>query len=107
VGTLPPTAGHNSGICYGFYNADLTDPSNLYKDMIASAFVNDSFLAACTKTIETLHDMMRDMMQCENSAIEWSHKHNSYFKMAKNVLMIFTNQRIPDPVHLHETIPIL
>jgi len=85
---------------------DLTDPSNLQKDEITSAFVDDPFLAAQAKTIEASHNMLTDMMQHENGAIEWSHKHNSFFEMAKNGLMIFTNQRIPDPARWNKTIPV-
>jgi hypothetical protein len=50
--------------------------------------------------------MLQDMMQRENGAIEWSRKHNSFFEMAKNGLMTFTNQRVPDPAHPQKTIPV-
>ena len=43
-------------------------------------------------------------MQREGGAKKWSHKHNSFFEMAKNGLMIFTNQRIPDPAYRRKTI---
>lgn len=92
----------SSGPFFLFYNADLIDiPTD--RDEIASAFVDDTYLAARATTIEESYNRITHMITRPKGALEWSRTHYSKFELDKTGLMTFTHRRIPDPTRPGKT----
>ena len=59
---------------------------------MASAFVDDTILVATAKNFTEMHNILKDMMNREGGAIEWSTKHNSKFEFSKLALINFAHR---------------
>jgi hypothetical protein len=94
-----------SGPYFLFYNKGLL---NILKsrDEIASAFIDDSYLAARVQNIEETYNMLKQMMTRPQGVLEWAQTHNSKFELDKSGLMTFTHKRVPDPTRQGKTIPL-
>jgi hypothetical protein len=94
----------SSGSFFLFYNADLIDiPKS--QDEIASAFVDDTYLAARAPSIEEAYDKLANMMTRPQGTLDWSWTHNSKFELDKTGLMTFTLRRVPDLISSREDYP--
>ena len=71
-----------------FYNMDLIDTAK-GKHELSTGFINDCAFAAVVDTLTEAHAILKDMMECSNGGLEWSHSHNSPFKMSKLAIMDF------------------
>jgi hypothetical protein len=76
---------------YQFYNADLVEIPNGCKSEYAGAYVDDTIIAVSAKTFENMHETLKDMMTCENGAIEWAKKHKLPFEFNKLALIDFVH----------------
>jgi hypothetical protein len=88
-----------------FYNADLIDIPACC-DEIASAFVDDTYLAARAPSIEESYERLTNMMTRPGGALDWSRTHNSRFELDKTGLMTFTHRRVLNPARPNKTMPL-
>jgi ribonuclease HI len=94
-----------SSVFYGFYNADLIEPSR-DPDELKSAFVDDTMFFVAGKTYEANNAKLTDMMTRQAGAREWSQTHNSDFEIDKFALLHLSRKREPDPNRPRKTRPI-
>jgi hypothetical protein len=94
-----------SGPYFLFYNKGLLNIPKSW-DEIASAFIDDSYLAARVRHIEETYNMLKQMMTRLQGTLEWALTHNSKFELDKSGLMTFTHKRVPDPTRRGKTIPL-
>jgi hypothetical protein len=94
-----------SGPYFLFYNKGLLNIPKT-RDEIASAFVDDTYLAARAQNIGETYNMLKQMMTRPQGALDWAQTHNSKFELDKSGLMTFTHKRVPDPARRGKTIPL-
>jgi len=69
------------GIFFQFYNADLIDSYDPKDGETAVVFVDDMLMLAQAKTLAEANIKLRDMMECPNGGLEWSHNHFCEFAL--------------------------
>ena len=87
-------------LIYTFYNADLIDIAK-DKSELSTRFVNDCAFIAVANTLDEAHSILKKMMECPNSSLDWSYSHNSPFELTKLVVMDFArtlNDTVPAPL---------
>jgi ribonuclease HI len=77
-------------ILYSFYIAPLLEIAD-GKKTTTIGFVDDTTLVAKGKTFTETHQLIRDLLEKTNGALEWSHSHDSPFEISKLALMDFTH----------------
>lgn len=99
---FPVTNGIGQGdplsmICYLIYNSDLVDIAKgkigNKREEMALAFVDDTAYVAIARTFEETHEILRDMLERDGGAFQWSKDHNSRFETSKFALMDFTRSK--------------
>jgi hypothetical protein len=99
---FPVTNGIGQGdplsmICYLIYNSDLVDIAKgkigNKREEMALAFVDDTAYVAIARTFEETHEILRDMLERDRGALQWSRDHNSRFETSKFALMDFTRSK--------------
>ena len=75
-------------LIYAFYNANLIDRAKS-KSELSTGFINDCAFVAVTDTLEKAHNILKNMMECPSSRLDWSYNHNSPFKITKLAAMDF------------------
>lgn len=79
-----------SMLLYVIYSSDLAEiPATNNKRELALAFVDDTVIITIGKTFTETHDRLRNLMERENGAFDWSEKHNSKFELSKFALIDF------------------
>ena len=74
---------------YAFYNADLINIAK-GKFELSTGFVDDCAFVAVENSLGEVHLVLKNMMECTGSGLEWSLSHNSPFKLSKIAVMDFT-----------------
>ena len=96
-----------SMILYAYHNTDL-----IYivkgKCELSTGFIDDCAFVAVVDTLDSVHHILRDMMEQPNGGFDWSQSHNSPFELSKLVVMDFA--RTPSniassPLHIDKTNP--
>ena len=78
-----------SMLIYSFYNVDLIDIAK-GKPELSTGFVDDCAFVAVADALDEAHDLLKNMMDHPNGRHNWSHDHNSPFKIMKLAVMDFT-----------------
>jgi len=87
-----------SMILYVIYASGLVDIAKTRRNRealkeLTLAFVDDTALIAIGKDFDATHAILKDMLERENGAIQWSRDHNSRFETSKFALMDFSMNR--------------
>jgi len=85
-----------SSVLYGFYNADLIEPSRDPNEL-KSAFVDDTMFFVAGKSYQENNEKLANMMTRQDGATDWSKTHNSNFEIDKFALIHLSRKREPDP----------
>ena len=85
-----------SSVLYGFYNADLIEPSRDPNEL-KSAFVDDTMFFVAGQTYQENNEKLASMMTRQDGATDWSKTHNSNFKIDKFALLHLSRKHEPDP----------
>ena len=75
-------------LIYTFYNADLINIVK-GKSELSTSFVDDCAFVAVADIMDKAHSILKDMMECPNRGLDWSHTHNSPFEITELVVMDF------------------
>ena len=75
-------------LLYTFYNANLIDIAK-GKWELSTGFVDDCMFVAMADTLNESHAILKDMTECTNGGLDWSHAHNSPFEISKLAVMDF------------------
>jgi hypothetical protein len=73
-----------SMILYSFYIAPLLEIAD-GKRTTTIGFVDDTTLVAKGKTFTETHQLIRDLLEKTNGALEWSHSHDSPLELSKRL----------------------
>lgn len=87
-----------SMLLYAFYNAELTKITH-GKNELAAGFVDDCVFVATTVNLNDSHRILKDMMEHQNSVLNWSLNHNSKFEISKLAVMDFPAHTKQSPQH--------
>ena len=91
-------------LIYAFYNTDLIDIAK-DKSELSTRFVDDCAFIAVADTLNKVHSILKKMMECPNSGLDWSYSHNSPFKLTKLAVMDFArtpNDAVPAPLVINK-----
>jgi hypothetical protein len=94
-----------SPIAYLFYNTDLIGLANGEKDKPGLGFMDDTAYVARGKDFGNANEKLREIMECEGGALEWSREHHVEFELDKTALLGVSRARVPDPQSKRKTIP--
>ena len=97
-----------SVIGFLFYNAELlrvADP-NPRKGELSLGFIDDIAIAAQGKTYDEANEKLKNMMEKQGGALDWSRTHNAEFELDKTALLCMSRRRIPDPNRRGKTTPV-
>ena len=71
-----------SMLLYAFYNADLINIAT-GKSELSTRFINNCAFITVANSLDKAHVVLKNMMECTGSRVEWSLSHNSPFELSK------------------------
>ena len=88
-----------------FYNAPLIELAGNDKDQLGLSFIDNTAFITQEESFEKANEKLRDLMEKEGGALEWSRTHHAEFKLNKTALICASRICKPDPQHRGKTTP--
>lgn len=94
-----------SVIIFIFYNADLLDIADANEGTLSLGFIDDVSLIARGRSFAEANEKLRNMMEKEGGALDWSRDQNAEFELEKMALLCISRSCIAHPAERNKTIP--